>query len=196
MDEGSARDASRSLIHLSLLAADYWGPRREGPRASRSGVWGSVWGAARRRGRYESAYGTGHREALGDRDGRLLQARSRISVSRRDRRAIRTHPNEGAGRPRKMTWVGAIAEALDNYGDLLSPIAILPWFGAWWDRAFKGPIRRRRAPRTGVLRTQSRSCARVPSRRFRRVVDAALRCGLAGEGVSSRWIYRRGAKRR
>ena len=31
----------------------------------------------------------------------------------------------------------AIAEGLDKYGDVLSPIAIIPWFGAWWDRTFK-----------------------------------------------------------
>ena len=31
----------------------------------------------------------------------------------------------------------AIADGLDKYGDVLSPVAIIPWFGAWWDRAFK-----------------------------------------------------------
>jgi len=31
----------------------------------------------------------------------------------------------------------AIAEGLDKYGDVLSPVAIIPWFGAWWDRAFR-----------------------------------------------------------
>ena len=30
-----------------------------------------------------------------------------------------------------------IAKGLDEYGDVLSPIAIIPWFGSWWDRAFK-----------------------------------------------------------
>lgn len=30
-----------------------------------------------------------------------------------------------------------IARGLDEYGDVLSPIAMIPWFGAWWDRAFK-----------------------------------------------------------
>ncbi|MDN4489676.1 P-loop NTPase fold protein [Demequina sp. SYSU T00068] len=32
---------------------------------------------------------------------------------------------------------GDIAEALDEYGDVLSPIAILPIVGGWWDRAHK-----------------------------------------------------------
>lgn len=32
---------------------------------------------------------------------------------------------------------GAIAEALDKYGDVLSPLAVIPWFGGWFDRAFK-----------------------------------------------------------
>jgi len=35
------------------------------------------------------------------------------------------------------TKFAAIAKGLDEYGDVLSPIAIIPWFGAWWDRAFK-----------------------------------------------------------
>ncbi|MGQ2914560.1 KAP family P-loop NTPase fold protein [Microbacterium aurantiacum] len=30
-----------------------------------------------------------------------------------------------------------IAKGLDEYGDVLSPIAMIPWFGAWWDRTFK-----------------------------------------------------------
>lgn len=32
---------------------------------------------------------------------------------------------------------GDIADGLDAYGDVLSPIAILPFVGAWWDRSFK-----------------------------------------------------------
>ncbi|MDF0513458.1 P-loop NTPase fold protein [Agromyces sp. H3Y2-19a] len=32
---------------------------------------------------------------------------------------------------------GAIAEGLDKYGDVLSPLAVIPWFGSWFDRAFK-----------------------------------------------------------
>lgn len=32
---------------------------------------------------------------------------------------------------------GAIAEGLDKYGDVLSPLAVIPWFGGWFDRAFK-----------------------------------------------------------
>ncbi|MGN8551134.1 UNVERIFIED_CONTAM: P-loop NTPase fold protein [Microbacterium sp. SLM126] len=32
---------------------------------------------------------------------------------------------------------GTIAEGLDQYGDVLSPLAIIPWFGGWFDRAFK-----------------------------------------------------------
>jgi hypothetical protein len=31
----------------------------------------------------------------------------------------------------------AIAEGLDEYGDVLSPLAIIPGFGNWWDRATK-----------------------------------------------------------
>lgn len=30
-----------------------------------------------------------------------------------------------------------IAKRLTEYGDVLSPIAMIPWFGAWWDRSFK-----------------------------------------------------------
>ncbi|GAA4345536.1 KAP family P-loop NTPase fold protein [Microbacterium rhizosphaerae] len=40
-------------------------------------------------------------------------------------------------RMKNRTKFGAIAEGLDKYGDVLSPIAIIPWFGAWWDRTFK-----------------------------------------------------------
>lgn len=32
---------------------------------------------------------------------------------------------------------GTIAEGLDQYGDVLSPLAVIPWFGSWFDRAFK-----------------------------------------------------------
>jgi len=32
---------------------------------------------------------------------------------------------------------GVIAEGLNDYGDVLSPLAIIPWFGGWFDRAFK-----------------------------------------------------------
>jgi len=32
---------------------------------------------------------------------------------------------------------GDIAEGLDKYGDILSPIAAIPWFGGWFDRTFK-----------------------------------------------------------
>lgn len=32
---------------------------------------------------------------------------------------------------------GGIADGLDAYGDVLSPIAIVPFFGAWWDRSYK-----------------------------------------------------------
>ncbi|RLK52727.1 KAP family P-loop NTPase fold protein [Microbacterium telephonicum] len=35
------------------------------------------------------------------------------------------------------TKFGAIAEGLDKYGDVLSPLAVIPWFGSWFDRAFK-----------------------------------------------------------
>lgn len=31
---------------------------------------------------------------------------------------------------------GVIAEGLDRYGDVLSPLAVIPWFGGWFDRAF------------------------------------------------------------
>ncbi|MEW1820396.1 P-loop NTPase fold protein [Arthrobacter sp. NPDC080031] len=31
----------------------------------------------------------------------------------------------------------SVADGLDAYGDLLSPLAIIPGFGAWWDRSFK-----------------------------------------------------------
>jgi hypothetical protein len=32
---------------------------------------------------------------------------------------------------------GDIAEGLDKYGDILSPLAAIPWFGGWFDRTFK-----------------------------------------------------------
>lgn len=32
---------------------------------------------------------------------------------------------------------GVIADGLDKYGDVLSPLAVIPWFGSWFDRAFK-----------------------------------------------------------
>ena len=32
---------------------------------------------------------------------------------------------------------GIIAERLDKYGDVLSPLALVPWFGGWFDRSFR-----------------------------------------------------------
>ncbi|CAB4861610.1 unannotated protein [freshwater metagenome] len=32
---------------------------------------------------------------------------------------------------------GAIADGLDEYGDVLSPIAMVPFVGGWWDRTFR-----------------------------------------------------------
>lgn len=32
---------------------------------------------------------------------------------------------------------GIIAERLDKYGDVLSPLALVPWFGGWFDRTFR-----------------------------------------------------------
>lgn len=32
---------------------------------------------------------------------------------------------------------GKIADNLNEYGDILSPIAMIPFIGAWWDRSFK-----------------------------------------------------------
>jgi predicted KAP-like P-loop ATPase len=40
-------------------------------------------------------------------------------------------------RLKDKTRFGAIAEGLDKYGDVLSPLAMVPWFGGWFDRAFK-----------------------------------------------------------
>lgn len=40
-------------------------------------------------------------------------------------------------RLRDKTRFGMIAEGLDDYGDVLSPLALVPGFGAWFDRSFK-----------------------------------------------------------
>lgn len=32
---------------------------------------------------------------------------------------------------------GAIAAGLEKYGDVLSPLALVPWFGSWFDRTFR-----------------------------------------------------------
>lgn len=42
--------------------------------------------------------------------------------------ALRVSPN---------AKLGAIAENLEKYGDVLSPLAMLPYVGAWYDRSFK-----------------------------------------------------------
>lgn len=59
---------------------------------------------------------------------------------------------------------GAIAEGLDKYGDVLSPIALIPWVGAWWDRAFT-------ATKTATTWWNNR---KKGSRSFRDEVTAAL----------------------
>lgn len=59
---------------------------------------------------------------------------------------------------------GAIAEALDKYGDVLSPLALVPWFGSWFDRAFK-------ATRTATSWLNDR---RKGSRSFRDMVTDSL----------------------
>lgn len=40
-------------------------------------------------------------------------------------------------RIKDKTRFGTIAEGLDKYGDVLSPLAVIPWFGNWFDRTFK-----------------------------------------------------------
>lgn len=40
-------------------------------------------------------------------------------------------------RLKDVSKFGVIAEGLDKYGDVLSPLGIIPWFGSWFDRAFK-----------------------------------------------------------
>ncbi len=60
---------------------------------------------------------------------------------------------------------GAIAEGLDKYGDVLSPLAVIPWFGSWFDRAFK-------ATKTATTWWNDR---KKGSRTFRQTVSDALR---------------------
>ena len=59
---------------------------------------------------------------------------------------------------------GAIAEGLNEYGDILSPLAIIPWFGGWFDRAFK-------ATKTAAIWLGNR---KKGSRTFREQVTDAL----------------------
>lgn len=59
---------------------------------------------------------------------------------------------------------GVIAERLDKYGDVLSPLALVPWFGGWFDRAF-------RATRTAAKWWSDR---KKGSRTFREKVSDAL----------------------
>ncbi|WP_431792623.1 P-loop NTPase fold protein [Microbacterium paraoxydans] len=59
---------------------------------------------------------------------------------------------------------GVIAERLDKYGDVLSPLALVPWFGSWFDRAFK-------ATRTAAEWWSDR---KKGSRTFREKVSDAL----------------------
>lgn len=60
---------------------------------------------------------------------------------------------------------GAIAEGLDKYGDVLSPLAVIPWFGSWFDRAFK-------ATKAATTWWNDR---RKGSRAFRETVSDALK---------------------
>jgi predicted KAP-like P-loop ATPase len=60
---------------------------------------------------------------------------------------------------------GTIAEGLDKYGDVLSPLAVIPWFGSWFDRAFK-------ATRTAATWWNDR---KKGTRTFRETVTDALK---------------------
>ncbi|WP_081317414.1 KAP family P-loop NTPase fold protein [Microbacterium testaceum] len=63
-----------------------------------------------------------------------------------------------------QTKFGAVAEGLDKYGDVLSPLAVIPWFGNWFDRAFK-------ATKAATTWWNDR---RKGSRTFREAVSSAL----------------------
>ncbi|WP_166875026.1 P-loop NTPase fold protein [Salinibacterium sp. ZJ450] len=67
-------------------------------------------------------------------------------------------------RLKDTTKFGAIAEGLDKYGDVLSPLAVIPWFGGWFDRAFN-------ATKTAAAWWNNR---KKGSRTFRDIVTSAL----------------------